>query len=167
MPGLDAAIVKKDWGNVRWLVEATLLSRGVCKLESSLGSTTTRIPLSAADLPTLLDILSETLTSQELSTVGTSRSKLSQVATSLRKSNESGLTSGPSAAPAAAGSTPPVKRLPSNRKYWPGDAKDVFWNLVRSLNKYDKEYMPGGRKSPIQLEAAEWVTRKWWRLEHG
>ena len=55
----------------------------------------------------------------------------------------------------------------SKIKYWPGEAKDVFWSLVKRLNNYDKEHSPGGRKSPIQLAVAEEATRRWWRMEYG
>jgi len=56
--------------------------------------------------------------------------------------------------------------LHSNRKYWPAEAKDVFWHLVRQLNKYDKEATEAGHKSPLQLAMSEEATRSWWRSEY-
>jgi hypothetical protein len=56
--------------------------------------------------------------------------------------------------------------LHSNRKYWPREAKDVFWHLVRQLNKFDREATEAGSKSPLQLATSERITRSWWRSEY-
>ena len=164
---LIAALEGEKWEDARWFVEAALQQRGVSKRRSKTHSTNTPLPLSAFDLPTLLDTLLETPTSTDPSGGSMWRSRLSVLVKSLRESSTSNSSTGPIPGLLAVGSRPRPKRLPSRRQYWPGDAKDVFWNLVRSLNKYDKEFSPQGRKSPIQLEIAEAVTRRWWEVEYG
>ena len=163
-------IASLETGNLkeaRWLAEATLLARGVSKTQRS-GSSTKgdTIPLSAVDLQTLLGMLLETPTSQAASMDATSRSKLKLAQESLQKSNGLRCVSGPGPAPTAPLPPPPKKPLPSNRKYWPKEAKDVFWHLVRQLNKFDKEATEAGTKSPLQLATSEAATRSWWRSEH-
>ena len=150
----------------KWLVQAILLSSGTSKVQSSKGSTTTLVPLSAVDLPTLLDTLSEIPTSPDLSMDDTSRSKLKSAAILLRTSSGSNSGSGHSEVPAAQSSTPPVMPLSSNRKFWPAEEKDNFWSLVRQLNAYDKESTAQGTKSPLQLSIAEAVIRRSWNVDH-
>ena len=156
-----------QWEKAKWLVQAVLLSNGVSKVESLRGSTKTLIPLSACDLPTLLDTLSETQTSTALSMDDTLRSRLKSAATRLRTSSGSSSESGPAKEPAAASVTPPPRPLSSNRKYWPAEEKDNFWSLVRQLNAYDKESTAQGTKSPLQLSVAEAVIRRCWSVDHA
>lgn len=146
-----------------WLVQAILHSSGVSKIPSSDGSTRGSVPLSAADLPTLLDILLETPTSPVASVDSTLKSKLRSQAKSLHGSNSAGSQSGTASERGQSGSTQPNRPLSSNRKYWPRPAKTVFWDLVRELNAWDKENMKKGERSPIQLDVAEEATRQWWR----
>lgn len=93
------------------------------------------------------------------------RSKLSSLAKNLPTSSSSDSGSGQEQEQPASGATTRPKRLPSRRRYWPGEAKDVFWDLVRKLNKYDRDHELD--KSPIQLDVAEEATRRWWELEYG
>ena len=150
----------------RWLVEAVLHMNGVSKAQSSSTSTLAMVPLSAVDLPTLVDMLLEIPTLQDPSADSTWRSRLKSARDALKKSNgtDSGSGQAKQNQPAQS-STTQSRPLPSNRKYWPGDAKDTFWSLVRLLNKYDKENMEGGQRSPLQLSVAEAVTRRCWNLE--
>ena len=164
---LIAALEGQNWKDARWHAEAQLHLRGVYKVRSSKHSTETMIQPSAADLRTLLDTLLETLISTDQSTESTSRSKLKSLVKSLPSSKSTGSGSGQEAEQPAAGSPAKRKRLPSKRQYWPVEAKDVFWSLVKRLNEYDKKHSPGGRKSPIQLAVAEEATRRWWRMEYG
>jgi hypothetical protein len=164
---LVEALNKGEKEKATWLAQAILRLNGVCKAPSSKGSTQHLIPLSGADLPTLLGILLEIPTLRGASEESTWRSKLKSLVKNLPDSSTRGSQSGTSRTRPRAGSIRSKRRLPSNRKYWPKDAKDVFWNLVRSLNKYDKEFAPGGTKSPIQLDVAEECTRRWWEMEHG
>jgi len=164
---LISALQESKWEEAKWHAQAMLRLKGVSKARSSKSSTNTQVPLSAVDLPTLLDTLLATPTSQDPSTDSTWRSKLKSLAKNLPDFSTSDSTIGTSPEPAAPGSIASKKPLPSNRKYWPKEAKGVFWDLVRSLNKYDKEFAPGGTKSPIQLDVAEECTRRWWELEYG
>jgi len=167
---LDQLFTFLSAGNMekaKWLVQAALLSNGVSKVESLRGSTKTQIPLSACDLPTLLDTLSETPTSTALSLDDTLRSRLKSAATRLRTSSGSSSESGQAKEPAAASATPPPRPLSSNRKYWPAEEKDNFWSLVRQLNAYDKESTAQGTKSPLQLSVAEAVIRRCWSVDHA
>jgi len=157
----------ENWEEARWLAEAILHLNEVSRVQSSKHSTKTLVPLSAVDLRTLLVTLLEIQTLQGVSMDSTSRSKLKSFLNNPSLSNATASNSGQKQEPAAAGSRAKPRRLPSKRRYWPGEAKDVFWNLVRSLNKYDKEFMPQGKKSPVQLEVAEEITRRWWELEYG
>jgi hypothetical protein len=157
----------KKWEEAKWLAETTLLSNGVSKVTQSSGSTSYQVPLSAADLPTLLDMLLEIQTPTGPLGDATSRSSLSKAAEYLRKFSGTGSDSGPAPEHPAPSSTPSSKRLPSNRKYWPAAAKDEFWSLVRQLNKYDKENMEGGQKSPLQLSISEQIIRQCWEPSDG
>lgn len=161
-----AALEAGETEKAKWLVQAILHMNGVSRVQLSKGSMNINGPLSAADLPTLLDTLLETQISPEPSTDTTWRSRLKSAATSLRESSASDSESGPEPEPTAASATPQVRPLPSNRKYWPAEAKDVFWSLVRQLNKYDKENSDQGQRSPLQLSIAEEATRRWWNVEH-
>ena len=161
---LDTMRAKK-WKEAKWLTEALLRSKGVSKAVLSHGSTKSRVPLCAADLPTLLGMLLEIPTPTESWMDGTSRSSLRKAITYLRKSSGTSCETGQVEEPTAPSSIPLIKPLSSNRKYWPGSAKDVFWYLVKALNKYDKENMPGGQRSPLQLSIAEAAVREWWRAD--
>lgn len=161
------ALDSQNWEEARWLADAILRMNGISKVQSSKGSTKTTIPLSAADLPTLLDMLLETRISTGVSKGSTWKSKLKSLVKSLPSFSNTDFSSGQEQGQRAAGSPQQRRPLPSRRRYWPGEAKDVFWNLVRSLNKYDKEHAPQGKKSPIQLAVAEEITRRWWEIEYG
>jgi len=164
---LIAALEAEKWKEATWHAQAILRLRGVCKAQSSKSSTNILVPLSAVDLRTLLDTLLATPTSQDQSTGGTWRSRLKSLVKNLPDFKPDDSTSGTSPKPQSLGSIRSKRQLPSNRKYWPKEAKGVFWDLVRSLNKYDKEFAPGGTKSPIQLDVAEECTRRWWEMEYG
>lgn len=155
----------REWQKAKWMCEALLRKNGVSRVERLSGSTKALVPVSAADLPTLLDMLLETQTPTGPLVGDTSRSSLRKAAEYLRKSSGTNSEGGHKQEPAAPSSTPSVKPLPSNRKYWPGEAKDVFWSLVKQLNKYDKEHAAQGQRSPLQLLVAEEATRRWWNLE--
>ena len=147
-------------------MEAILHFKEVSRAQSSKYSTKTLVPLSAVDLRTLLVTLLETPTSTDPSGESMWRSKLKSLVNDLPKSSTTDSTSWQeSGTQPAAGSQASYRPLPSRRRYWPGEAKDVFWNSVRALNKYDKEQKRD--KSPIQLAVAEEITRRWWRLEYG
>lgn len=156
---------RREWEKAKWMTEALLRKNQVSKGERSLGSTKVQVPLSAVDLPTLLDMLLETQTPTGPLVDGTSRSSLRKAAEYLRKSSGTNSESGQEQGPTAASPTPSTRPLHSNRKYWPAEAKDVFWSLVKDLNKYDKAATEQGTKSPLQLSVAEEVTRRWWNLE--
>jgi hypothetical protein len=160
------ALDEEKWEEAKWLASAILRSNGILKVQSSVGSTKTQIPSSGADLPTLLGTLLETPISTEAWEDTTWRSRLSSAASALQESNGTDSKSGQTPEPVVDGSPQSRKPLPSKRQYWPGEAKDVFWNLVRSLNAYDKEFSKGV-KSPIQLQVAEEATRRWWRMEYN
>ena len=163
---LLAALEKKHWKEARWLVEALLHLKKVSRVQSSKHSTKTLVPLSAVDLRTLLVTLLATPTSTDPSGGSMWRSKLNALVKSLPGSSSIDSANGQaSETQPAAGSQTGYRPLPSRRRYWPGEAKDVFWNMVRALNKYDKEQER--EKSPIQLAVAEEITRRWWELEYG
>jgi hypothetical protein len=164
---LMTALEAEKWEDATWHAQAILRLNGVSRLQSSIGSTRHPIPLSAADLPTLLGMLLETQTLRGVSEESTWRSRLKSLVKSLPDSSTRDSMNGQQQAQRASGQTQGKRYLPSKRKYWPGEAKDVFWDLVRALNKYDKEHAPGGTKSPIQLDVAEEATRRWWEMEHG
>lgn len=157
---------RKEWAKAKWMTEALLLKNGVSRGERSFGSTKTPVPLSAIDLPTLLDMLLGIQTPTGSLVEGTSRSSLRKAVEYLRKNSGTNSDAGPEQEPSAASPTQSIRPLHSNRKYWPGEAKDVFWSLVRQLNKYDKESTEAGQRSPLQLSIAEEATRRWWRLEY-
>jgi hypothetical protein len=114
-----------------------------------------------------LNAAPHTLVRCRVSEESTWRSRLKSLVKSLPDSSTRDSMNGQQQAQRASGQTQGKRYLPSKRKYWPGEAKDVFWDLVRALNKYDKEHAPGGTKSPIQLDVAEEATRRWWEMEHG
>ena len=155
----------QKWEEARWHARAMLHLKGVSKAQSSKHSTKTLVPLSAVDLRTLLVTLLETPISTDPSEDGMWRSRLKSLVKSLPESSVTDSKSGQGQGQQSAGSQARRKPLPFKRRYWPGEAKDVFWNLVRSLNKYDKEFMK--KKSPIQLQVAEEATRRWWEMEYG
>ena len=161
-----ATMRAKKWKEAKWQSEALLRLNQVSRVEVLHGSTKTQVPLSAADLPTLLGMLLETLTPTGSSQDATSRSSIRKAITYLNQSSGTNSESGQRLEPAAPSSTPLSKPLSSNRKYWPGEAKDVFWSLVKRLNKYDKENSSGGQMSPLQLFVAEESVRRWWGLEN-
>lgn len=164
---LLVALENRREKEARWHAEAILHLNGVSNAQSSKHSMNSLVPLSAVDLPTLLDTLLGIQTLQGVSAGSTWRLKLKSQAKSLRDSKNTDSKSGRKQEQPAAGLPARIKPLPSRRQYWPGEAKDVFWNLVRSLNKYDKKHAPQGKKSPIQLEVAEEITRRWWEDEYG
>jgi hypothetical protein len=161
---LILALEGQKWEEARWLAQAILHLKGVSKAQSSKHSTKSQVPLCAVDLRTLLDTLLETPTSTDLSGESMWRSKLKSLVKSLPSSSSAGSTSGQKGTAPVAGSQPSYKPLPSKRQYWPGEAKDVFWDMIRELNTYDKEQ--GNDKSPIQLLVAEEITRRWWEVEY-
>lgn len=154
---------EKKWEEAKWVSEALLRSKGVSKAEVLHGSTKMQLPLSAADLPTQLGMLLEIQTPTGPLVDDTSRSSIKKAITYLQKNSGTNSETGPTEAQPAPSSTPSRKRLHSNRKFWPGEAKDVFWSLVKRLNKYDKEATTEGDRSPLQLWVAEEATRQWWR----
>ena len=164
---LISALEENRGKEARWLAEAILLSRGESKTQRS-GSSTKgdTVPLSAVDLLTLLDILLEIQTLPAALMAATSRSKLKLARANLQKSNGTNSVSGQRPEPTAPSPPPPRKPLHSNRRFWPSEAKDVFWHLVRQLNKYDKGSTEEGHKSPLQLATSEAATRSWWRSEY-
>jgi hypothetical protein len=164
---LFAALESGRLEEAKWHAQAILHLKGISKVQSSKHSIKTSIPLSACDLPTLLDTLLAIQTSTDPLLDDTSSARLKSLAKSLRNSSTSDSSTGPVADPPSRGSRPSIKRLHSNRKYWPQSAKTVFWDVVRNLNQYDKELAKGGKKSPIQLLVAEEITRRHWEDENG